>query len=104
MQLAGQLFDGGDDARSGAIHGVTDYREMAIVDGIENAPAWAIRERIKIARGGFGVRSRKDEVVRLQMDNFFEAHLRPVLCGVDDGCGTGLTQRIGDECVSCRWR
>jgi hypothetical protein len=53
VQLAGQLFDGGDDARSGAIHGVTDYRVMAAMDSVQDAPAWSIREGIKIARGGF---------------------------------------------------
>ena len=39
MQLLGQSFDGGNDAERRAIHGIADQRVVAILDGVENAPA-----------------------------------------------------------------
>ena len=79
MQLPGEIFDGGNDARRGAIDGIADYGEAAVAHGVEAAPAGALGERIEIVRGGFGMGRGEDQKIRLQANDFFEAHLRPVL-------------------------
>src|SRR5438552_11470780 len=38
MQLAGQVFDGGNDARRGTVYRVTDHRVAVIANGTENLP------------------------------------------------------------------
>jgi len=99
MKLSREIFDGGNDARSGAIHSITDDREVAIADGVEDLPTGKVRERFKIAGGGFRMRGRKDQIIGLQADDFFKIHLRPVLRGVHDAGGVGFAERIGDEGV-----
>jgi len=99
MQLAREVFNGGKNARRGAIDRLADDREAAVAHGIEELPAGEQRERVEIARGGFGMGCREDQIVGLQADDFFEVHLRPVLRGVHDAYGVGSAKGVGDESV-----
>ena len=79
MQLAGQVFDGGNDAWGGTIHGVAGHRVTVIANGAHNFPT---RERCEPghgARGVFGMRLSKYQKIRLQTSDFFEVHLGPIL-------------------------
>jgi len=97
MKLAREVFDCGNDAGGGTIHGVADDREVAIAHGIEQLPTRQHRESFKIAHGGIRMRCGEDQVIGLQPDDFFEVHLRPVLRGVHNTCGFGSAECIGDE-------
>ena len=99
MKLAGEIFDRGSDARRGTIDGVADDRITAMLDGVEDAPAGKIGELVGGARGILGMRLGEDQEFRLEVDDFFEIDLRPVLGRVDDGDGAGMLQSIGDEGV-----
>ena len=65
VQLSRELFDSGDDARRGAIHGVADHRVMTIADGVNNLPTREGGELFHFARGVFVLRFRKHEKIRL---------------------------------------
>jgi len=99
MKLAGEVFNGGDDAGRGAIHGVADDSEMMVAHGFEDVPAGAIGEDFKFAGSGVGMRFGKDEVFGPQAHDFFEAHLRPVLSGLDDAGGVGFAEGVGNKRV-----
>ena len=79
MKLSGEIFDRGDNARRRPVHRVADDGIAAIAHRVQNSPPSAIRQRFEIvvgrARMGRGV----VEVIGLQMNHLFEAHLRPVL-------------------------
>ena len=47
LKLAGQIFNGRDDARGRTIHRITDYRKMTLAHGFKNAPARTIGEDFK---------------------------------------------------------
>src|SRR5258708_22950450 len=49
--------------------------------------------------GSDGMRVRKNQKFRLKMNNFLEIDLRPVLRGIDDRDGAGVTQRVCDESI-----
>ena len=99
MKLAREIFDGGNDAGSGAIHGVADNREAAIAHGIEQLPTGQRRKGFKIAHDGIRMRGGEDQVIGLQANDFFEIHLRPVLRSVHNTCGFGSTEGIGNKSV-----
>src|SRR5258708_33972110 len=50
-------------------------------------------------RRSAGMRFRKNQKFRLKMNNFLEIDLRPVLRGIDDRDGPGVTQRVCDESI-----
>src|SRR5260370_3666250 len=99
MELAGEIFDGGGDARSGAIDGVADDREAAVLDGVEDTPARKAGERVVGMRRAVGMRFGEDEEFGLEKNHFFEIDLRPGLRGVDDGDGARVLQSVADEGV-----
>ncbi len=99
MKLAREVFDGGNDARRGAIDCLADDRETSIAHGIEEPPAGEHRERFEITGGGFGMGCREHEIVGLESHDFFKIHLGPVLRSVHDAGGVGFAKRIGDEGV-----
>lgn len=43
------------------------------------------------------MRRGENEIVGLKFCDFFEAYLRPILIGIDDGDGTGAAQCVGNE-------
>jgi hypothetical protein len=53
MQLPGEIFNGGNDARRRAIDGIADYGVAAIAHGFEDAPSGTSGESVEIARGSF---------------------------------------------------
>src|SRR5260221_2660397 len=50
-------------------------------------------------RRSAGMRFSKNQKFRLKMNNFLEIDLRPVLRGIDDRDGPGVTQRVCDESI-----
>src|SRR5712671_3760810 len=99
MELAREVFDGGSDARSGAIDGIADYRKALVLHSVEDAPAGKIRESIGDVRGIFWMRFREDQELRLEANDFFEIDLRPILRRVDDGNSARVLQGVRDEGV-----
>jgi hypothetical protein len=99
MQLAREILDGGNDSRRGPIYGVTDDGKMTVADGVETAPAGALSEYVEIILSAIGMGRGKNQEVRLEADNFFETHVRPVLRGVNDGGGAREAQGIGNKRV-----
>lgn len=97
VQLASQIRDRGNDAGSGAVHGIANDSIAAIAHGCKTAPTGAFGERVKIGATRFGVRLCEDEVIRLEASHFFEAYLRPSLRSVNDGGGARQAESIGDE-------
>jgi len=39
VQLMGKVFNGRDDARGGAVHGIADNRVTAVTNGVKDFPA-----------------------------------------------------------------
>jgi len=99
VQLAGQVFDGGNDARSGAIHRVTDHRVTVIANGTHNFPPRKRCELRHLARGISGMRLSKYQKIRLQTSDFFEVHLGPTLRRIYDGNGSGMAKSVGEKSV-----
>lgn len=99
VQLPGEILDRRNDARRGPIHGFTDQGKMAVAHGVQSSPPRPLREDIEIILTAFGMGFREDQELRLETNDFLEAHLRPVLRGVHDGCGAGMQQGIGNESV-----
>ena len=99
MQLPGKFFDSGNDSRRGSINSIANHRKMAIAHGIEKPPAGARSQRIEITRGGFRMGCGKDQILRLQVNNLLQAHLWPILAGLDDGDATRFAKCIGDKGV-----
>src|SRR5256884_2104298 len=66
MQLAGQVFDGGNDARRGTVYRVTDHRVAVIANGTENLPPREPCEPGHLAGGVSGMRLGKYQKIRLQ--------------------------------------
>jgi len=65
MQLAREIFDGGDNAGRRAIHGVADYGVTAIANGMNNLPTRECGEFFHFAGGVPGLRFRKHKKIRL---------------------------------------
>lgn len=99
MQLPREFFDSGDDAGCGTVHGITNYSIVAVADGMDNLPTGDSGELFHFVGGVSGLRLCEDEKIRLQLGNFFEVHLRPVLRGVDDGNGAGVAQSVSEKSV-----
>src|SRR5215472_8890588 len=99
VQLAGQVFDGGNDAGSGAIHRVTNHRVAAIVHSSENLPPRERREPRHLAGGVSGMRLGKYQEIRLQTSGLFEIHLGPILRRIYDGNGSGMAKSVGEKSV-----
>jgi hypothetical protein len=99
VQLSSEIFDRRDDARGGPIHGFTDQGKMAVAHGVQSAPPGPLREDIEIILTAFGMGFRENQELRLETNDFLEAHLRPVLGRVHDGCSAGVQQGIGNESV-----
>ena len=79
MQLASEVLDGVEEARSRPIDGIADDRESAMLDGVEKIPAGTCSESFDILSGLLGVAVGKDEVFRLEAHYFLEAYLGPIL-------------------------
>ncbi len=99
MKLPSEVFDSGDEAWGGTIDGIADRGVATIAHRIEQTPAGKIGKSFGTMRRCAEMRFHKDQEFRLKTDDFLEIDLRPVLRGVDDGGGAGLTERIGDERV-----
>ena len=97
MELPREILDGGDDSRGGAVDGIADDGEAAVLNGIEQAPGRLFGESVKIMGAGVGMRGSEDKIVRLKANDFLEVHLRPIVIGIDDGTGSCFAQGIGDE-------
>src|SRR5690348_3190983 len=99
VQLPGEILDRRNDARRRPIHSFTDQGKMAVSHGVQSSPPRPLREDIEIILTAFGMGFREDQELRLETNDFLEAHLRPVLRGVHDGCSAGMQQGIGNESV-----
>jgi len=97
MQLAGEVFYGRNDSRCGPVDGVADDGKTAIADCVETAPSGAFGQDVEIILSGFGVRTGENEEVRLEANDFFKIHLRPILRRVHDGGRAGALEGIGDK-------
>lgn len=65
VQLPREFFDGGDDARRGAVDGVADYCVTAITDGVDNLPTRKRGELFHLSGSVPGLRLRENEKIRL---------------------------------------
>src|SRR5262245_28753687 len=99
MQLAREVFHGRKQSWRRAIDGFADHNVLAMLNCIEQLPAWTLRERFNVPCHLFGMAVRKDEKLWLQADHFFEADVWPVLRRLNHGGCTGVSERIGDEGV-----
>jgi hypothetical protein len=99
MELAREILDGRNNSWRGAIYGVADDGKAAVTDGLETTPSGALGKHVEIILPAFGMGRGENQEVWLQADNFLETHVRPVLRGVNDGCGAGKTKRIGNKGV-----
>lgn len=97
MQLVREIFDGGNDAGRRPVYGLADNGEAAIANSFQTAPARPGGENIEIILRAFGVGLCEYKIIGLKANHFFETHLRPILRRINDGGGTGKTQRIRDE-------
>ena len=99
MQLPRKFFDGGNDSWRRPIDGIADHCKMMIAHGIQKPPAGTCSQRIEITLGGVRVRCSEHQIVRLQVNNLFQAHLRPIDRRFDDGNGAGFAEHIGDKSI-----
>ncbi len=99
MKLPSEVFDSGDESRSGTVDGIANRGVATIADSIEQTPAGKIGKSFGTLCGGPEMRFHKNQKFRLKMDDFLEVDLRPVLRGIDYRDGAGVTQRVGDERV-----
>lgn len=97
VQLPRQIFDGRNDSRRRPVDGFTDHRKTAIAYRVKTAPARSCSQNVEIVLRAFRVGLGEDKKIRLQTDDFFKTHLRPILRRVDDGGGAGEAQGVGDE-------
>src|SRR5215472_16378349 len=72
MQLARELFDGGGDARTGAVHSIADHGVAAVADGMDNLPSREGGELFHFARGAAGLRLGEHKKIRLELSDFFK--------------------------------
>src|SRR5215472_12713039 len=94
VQLAGQVFDGGNDARSGAIHRVTRHHIAVIVHSSENLPPGERREPGHLAGGVSGMRLGKNQEIGLETSAQYEGDLRRNLQRINEGNGTNMTKSV----------
>src|SRR5882672_6722580 len=99
MKLAREILDRRNDARSWAVHGIANHSEAMIANGIENLPCGETGERFELRRDRLRVRRGENEKIRLQPGYFFEAYLRPVQRGIDDGDRPSAAHGVGDKGV-----
>src|SRR5260370_4161617 len=97
MKLPSEVFDSGDESRSGTVDGITDRGVATIAHSIEQTPAGKIGKSFGTLCGGPEMRFHKNQKFRLKMDDFLEVDLRPVLRGIDYLDSAGVTQRVADE-------
>ena len=100
MKLLRQIFYGRNNAGRRPVYSITNNSEMAMSYSIEDFPARERGERFHLAGNGFRMRIGKDQVIRLEMRDFFEADLRPIVRGVDDGYGAGAKKCVRDKGVT----
>src|SRR6266404_4411491 len=99
MKLAREILDRRNDARSWAVHGIANHSEAMIAYGIENLPCGETGERFELRRDRLRVGCGENEKIRLQPGYFFEAYLRPVQRGIDDGDRPSAAHGVGDKGV-----
>ncbi len=73
VELARKIFDCGDDARGGPVHGVADRRVTAIAYSIQDAPPGKRCQHFDRGRRRLGMRCGENEKLRLQAGDFFKA-------------------------------
>src|SRR6266403_4504241 len=99
VKLAREILDRRNDARSWAIHGITNHREAMITNGIENLPCGETSKRFELRRDRLRVRYGENEKIRLQPGHLFETDLRPVQRGIDNGDRPSAAHGVGDKGV-----
>src|SRR6266404_381468 len=97
VKLAREILDRRNDARSWAIHGITNHREAMITNGIENLPCGETSKRFELRRDRLRVRYGENEKIRLQPGHLFETDLRPVQRGIDNGERPSAAHGVGDK-------
>ena len=99
MELAREVLDRRNDARSWSVHGIANHREAMIANGIENLPSGETGERFELRRERLRMRCGENEKIRLQPGHLFETDLRPVQRGIDNGDRPSAAHGVGDEGV-----
>ena len=99
MQLTRKLLDGIHQTRRRAIDGVANDGEPIFLSGFQIAPAGLLAKRGEVTQNAIGVRIRKDDVIGLLADDFFETDVRPILLRMNHGLGARETQGIGKKVI-----
>src|SRR5260370_39777547 len=97
MKLPSEVFDSGEESRSGTVDGITDRGVATIAHSIEQTTAGKIGKSFGTLCGGPEMRFHKNQKFRLKMDDFLEVDLRPGMRGIDYRDTTGGSQRVGAE-------
>src|SRR5260370_24160703 len=99
VEVARKVFDGGDEARSGAIDGIADRGVTTIANSVQQAPAGKVGKSLGAMRRSTEMRLHKNQKFRLKTDNFLEVDLGPVARGIDDRYRACVEQRIRNEWI-----
>ena len=99
MKLSREIFDRGYDSRGRPVYRVADDGIATVAHRVQNSPARAVGNGFEIVFGNARMGRGEHEVIRLQVNHFFQTHLRPVLARVNDGGRAGSAEGVGNESV-----